>query len=167
MKSLPIYCTGDSWKWQGFLELNQVALCDDNRWSPTHPLAKPLTGSLCPRSHPWLTEQAVIWSSLLAKYRDPSWAHPRAQVCAGCLSKLQSTVTTSTTHQPCLFLGLTPEMPIQKLREGWSLDTCFLNKGDLVGETETQAGVVLIKHCREYERGIRSSHRRVRGRGAP
>lgn len=64
-------------------------------------------------------------------------SHPRAQVCAGCLSKLQSAVTTSTTHQPCLFLGLTPEMPIQKLREGWSLDTCSLNKGDLVGETNT------------------------------
>ena len=81
-------------------------------------------------------------------------SHPRAQVSAGCLSKLQSAVTASTAHQPCLFLGLTPEMPIQKLKEGWSLDTCFLNKGNLVGETETQTGVVLIKHCAERMREV-------------
>lgn len=62
-------------------------------------------------------------------------------------------VTTSTTRQPCLFLGLTPEMPIQKLKEEWNLDTCFLT-GNLVGETETQTGVVLIKHCAESTREV-------------
>lgn len=88
----------------------------------------------------------------------------RAQVSAGCLSKLRST-SDHLHHSSALPVPRpNPRDANSKAKRGVKSRYPFPLRVTM-GETETQTGVVLIKHCAESNREcIRRSHRMVRGR---